>query len=333
MINNIQIKSFKCIENEDLDFGLLNIITGLNSAGKSSIIQAIQLFEQALNCEEETLRYYSFNVIRNRYLNAKEVQISLNGKKCSFVEKEFNFPDKSGISLKKNKNIFFLKEDRIGPRDSHANIESDDIGDDGEFILSLLYKHQSSPISQELVLAESETLAQNVDFWLEKIFDKHIELKVQKNTNPKELGATFTFDELDGILPTQLGAGLSYAASVVIVCLRAKPGDVVVIQNPEIHLHPAAQSKMGEFLAFIASKGIQIIAETHCEHLINRIRYEVYSKQINSEDVKVFYKSDVQDPFIKIGLSSKGQYECNGNPVKFPSGFFDATLEQLLEIG
>ena len=335
MINSLKIKNFKCIDDESFVFGNLNIITGVNSAGKSSVIQAILLYVAAANSGNVPLTYYSFDVIKNRYLNAKELFIDINDVVCKFSPKMFNFGnDLLTNIIKKGENLFYLNETRIGPEDSAKHTDLDDIGDRADFVLSYLYKHKSDEISPELVRSASKTLSQNVDYWLQYFFEKNVELKVEKSPDPKILGVSFNYDELEDVLPTQLGAGLSYAAEIIITCLRAKPGQIVIIENPEIHLHPAAQSKMGEFLSFVAAAGIQVIIETHCEHLINRIRYEVYLGNIESNDVKIFYKKDCRTPFEKMGIfKENGRFNKAGEECDFPAGFFDATLRQLMDMG
>lgn len=84
---------------------------------------------------------------------------------------------------------------------------------------------------------------------------------------------------------------------------------------------------LGEFFSFIASAGIQMIIETHCEHLINKVQYQVYKKQIKKEDVIIYYKQTIQSHFEEIKLNDNGQYTTD-----FPDGFFDATLDNLLEM-
>lgn len=331
MINTLEIKNFKCLDDESFDFGKLNIITGVNSSGKSSVIQAILLFVEAVNSNKGVLNYYSFDVIKNRYQNPKEISIKINDGECKFKLKEFEAPE-NFENLKVNENVFYLKETRIGPDDTAKHSESDEIDSDANFLLSYLYKHKSEKIDNNLIQSDSDTLSQNVDYWLQRLFDRNVELKVEKTSDPKTLGVLFNFDELDGILPTQLGAGLTYATEIIVTCLRAKPGQIVVIENPEIHLHPAAQSKLGEFLSFIAAAGVQVIIETHCEHLINRVRYEVFSHKLSSDDVKIFYKENCRAPFYKMTVAEDGHFMKNGEQVDFPAGFFDATLDKLIEM-
>ncbi|MCI5188931.1 MAG: hypothetical protein D3905_03835, partial [Candidatus Electrothrix sp. AS4_5] len=125
----------------------------------------------------------------------------------------------------------------------------------------------------------------------------------------------------------------SCIAKVLIICLMAKKGDLVLIENPEVQLHPKAQAQLGVFFAFIASKGIQLIVETHCEHLINKISYQVYEDEISSDDVVIHYKPDVDQDFETILIDQNGEFnDVDGKVVSFPSGFFDATLADLMKM-
>ena len=109
---------------------------------------------------------------------------------------------------------------------------------------------------------------------------------------------------------------------------------MLLIENPEIHLHPKAQSRLGEFFAWLAQNGVQVIVETHSEHLINKIRYQVYKKILNSNNVTIYYKKSIKENFINININEKGHFiNENREKIQFPSGFFDSTLDELLEIG
>ena len=134
-------------------------------------------------------------------------------------------------------------------------------------------------------------------------------------------------DDLPNLSPQQLGVGVSYLAKTLIMCLRAKKGDLLMIENPEIHLHPAAQARLGEFFTYIASAGIQVLLETHCEHLINKLQYQIYKNCFECDKVVIYYKGGITNPFETIRITEAGRFETT-----FPEGFFDATLEELLEI-
>lgn len=350
MLNNFHIHNFKCLEKEDFEFGKLNIITGLNSTGKSSVIQAILYFSDWIFSdwiyEKGSSVSYAFDDLRNKYNNSREINL-----KIDTLEKPINiFMEENKIHIKysesediniivprKNENLFYLAEDRIGPLELEINKQSNSIGlihgDKGELVFSNYESLKSNPIDKNLVIGESSTLYQNVDYWLKKVLDVDVSL-LSKEVTSEKIKISYDFDELEGISPKNLGAGVSYLSKILIICLLAKPNDTIIIENPEIHLHPKAQSKLGEFFAFIASKEIQLILETHSEHLINRVRYEVYKEKLESEEVKLFYKETNRSPFIKLVLDNNGHYLGeNSERMNFPSGFFDSTLDELLEIG
>lgn len=71
---------------------------------------------------------------------------------------------------------------------------------------------------------------------------------------------------------TSVGVGVSQVLPVLTVCLLAEPGDIVLLEQPELHLHPALQMRLADFLLACVDSGRQIIVETHSEHLVNRLR-------------------------------------------------------------
>jgi predicted ATPase len=84
----------------------------------------------------------------------------------------------------------------------------------------------------------------------------------------------------------------------------------------------------------MAAKGVQIVVETHCEHLINRIRYEIYRKVLSAKDAVIHYKPGARDAFETMLINARGHYcDAAGQEKPFPGGFFDSTLAELLEIG
>lgn len=74
---------------------------------------------------------------------------------------------------------------------------------------------------------------------------------------------------------TSVGVGVSQVLPVLAVCLLAEPGDIVMLEQPELHLHPALQMRLADFLLACTDSGRQIIVETHSEHLVNRLRRRV----------------------------------------------------------
>ena len=333
MINNLKINQFKCLGDENLIFKNLTILTGLNSAGKSSVIQSILLMSHYFGDKKflsENLLDFTNN--RNKYLNAKAFSIEIDGI-CLTKNIEATNPQGNLPHFTIEQDIFHVDANRLGPEELALYSSENKIGKQGEFIFSYYEQNKSNVIEKSLIKsANSDTLQGNLDYWLSYILDCEVELSTERVAT-SHVKVSYQFNKLPAISPESLGAGTSYVAKILIVCLLAKKGNILLIENPEIHLHPKAQAKLGEFFAFIANNGVQVVLETHCEHLINQIRYEVYKNNIN--DVVIYYKEDSRKPFEKIEMDGTGHFirENKEDRNNFPTGFFNSTLKELLEMG
>jgi len=346
MIESIRIDGFKCISSASLDFQRLTLLTGPNSSGKSSVIQSLLLACSAFGQTNQTYLkevvkpFAQFEDVYCRFSNAQVVSFSLRSAGLEHVT-TLSATGLTGASTETSslpgyeESLFYLSANRIGPEEISQLNKELCIGQSGQFSLGLLEQRKDKPIHQDIVHpgAAAKTLKAQLAWWLSFILGEETEVRTEKVTSTA-VKTTFNANGMEGISPLNTGAGNSYALKLLILCLTAVPGDVLMLENPEIHLHPGAQSRLGFLLAFLASAGVQLVVETHCEHLINRIRYEVYKKRLSSTDVAIYYKPSAKEPFDMICVNSRGHY-CNEQQkeIPFPSGFFDSTLSELLEIG
>jgi predicted ATPase len=129
---------------------------------------------------------------------------------------------------------------------------------------------------------------------------------------------------------SELGIGVSQVLPVVVQCLLASPGELVLLQQPELHLHPALQQRLGDFLLACARSGRQIILETHSEYLISRLALRV------AEDPT----GQIGDDLFNVLLTEKGD---NGTEykqadidrygsIKWPTDFFDEGASEAYNI-
>lgn len=333
MINKIDISDFKCLHNEHLDFKPLTIITGLNSAGKSSLIQAL-LSLNSIAKNGQLLRDVisnSFDVVKNKYTNTKRVQITLTYNKDIYEYILQPSPHRSNASpitsLVLEENLYYLSSNRVGAEQFAKISPNYKVGINGEYLWGTFENEKSNALAEDLVKDENSfTLSMQLNYWLNYITGIKLELQTEKRMD-ESVEVKYKSDGLGDISPFQLGSGVNYLAKILIMCLRANKGDVLIIENPEIHLHPASQAKLGEFFTFIAKAGIQLIIETHCEHLMHKVGYEIYKKRYDAKDVVIFYKRGIRKSFEKI------EYKANGNfKTEFPEGFFDATIDEVLEM-
>lgn len=115
---------------------------------------------------------------------------------------------------------------------------------------------------------------------------------------------------------------------------EGKSNATIIIDKPETHLHPRFQFQLGKIFASLAARGIQLVIETHCEHLLSSLRYQVYKERLRPDDVIIYYKKDAETEFEAIHINRNGRYaDKEGRQRSFPAGFFDVSVHQLLEIG
>lgn len=123
--------------------------------------------------------------------------------------------------------------------------------------------------------------------------------------------------------PANIGYGLSYAFPILVAGLIARPGQIFVIDSPEAHLHPLGQSRMGTFLAMLAAAGVQIIVETHSDHVLNGVRLAIMRETLSSERAVIhFFNSRPRNENDPAHVVSP-RIDRNGNLSEWPTGFFD----------
>lgn len=332
MIKNIKIDGFKNLDNVDLDLKPLTVITGKNSTGKSSLLQAILIMTSFTDTSFFYQDYINsdFNSSRNKYTNAKVIDISINYGE-ELIRRVWNedslklFSPLSAPILEKN--MFYLSANRTGVEENAKIIPSLISGPTGEGLIGYLEANKSEVVADDLVkYPDSKTLSAQLNFWLSEIMCIPIEMNTEKRS-AANVEVRYKSDQIPGILPRQLGAGIGYVAKILILCLRSKRNDVILIENPGIHLYPLAQSKLAKFLTFIAANGRQVIIETHSNDIITKIRHCVYKGLIPDKDVTFLYKGGITKPFLQLNVDRNGSFD-----KEFPSSFFDATLKELLDM-
>jgi predicted ATPase len=127
---------------------------------------------------------------------------------------------------------------------------------------------------------------------------------------------------------TSVGVGVSQLLPVIVLCLLAKPGQVVILEQPELHLHPLMQQKLADFLLVCTQSGRQIIVETHSEHLVNRLRRRAVEDSSNSTSALVGLlfaeQADGETRYRASAINSLG-----GLDADWPSGFLNVGSDEI----
>ncbi|UQZ62135.1 hypothetical protein C2H95_06555 [Bacillus subtilis] len=349
MLDKITIEGFKSIDRLELDLKSLTVLVGMNSSGKSTIIQSLLLAVQNFSFNNGSplngllVSLGDFQEARNYIKNSKEINISLSNFETQNIV-NLKFLEKNGkVKLKKegkdkslsnllkyqNKKVRFLSSDRIGSRDIYDVNYSQitDIGFLGEYAIDYLEQHKSTPLD-DLLIKNKETggtLESQVNFWLRYIINGEIQTNSIEGTDSVKASYKIK-NNTRYFRPKNVGAGLSYLISIIITLLSSKPGSMNIIENPEIHLHPRAQSRLMEFMTFISNAGIKLIIETHSDHIFNGIRKSIYKKNLQVEKVATYYFDLNNDGLSNV---NKVKFNKDGKVLNYLEGLFDQFDEDL----
>jgi len=244
-------------------------------------------------------------------------------------------------------NFDFISADRFGPKLTYevSNTRKVKVGKYGEFTPFVLNEFKNELIRDSRVYFDQESqkthsLLTEVNSWLSYILDgMKIKTEVLESVNLSLLKLTnYPESELDFKSPMNMPYGASYVLSIIVSCLSKKiipnhighSGALVVIENPEAHLHPSAQSKLGQFLTIIANSGVQIIIETHSDHIINGVRIAVKRGLINNN--QIIFNSFSKGDSLGENIVEEINIDVNGKLNKWPKGFFDQYENDMMEL-
>lgn len=357
MIKTFSIENFKSHHKTILNFSKVNIFTGLNGMGKSSIIQALLLLRQSNKIDkglELNGDLCSIGVVEDAiYQSAEEdyIKFSINYNQDFFVWKFSANPtnindtflatlkdsvlpnDYSAINLF-NTNFQYISAFRNGPTDDyikntsaveHENQISKNEGR-CEFVVHYLDFFGKTSIKESLKKNPNEdaTLVYQVKQWM-----REISPNININIKPSGLNykIDYSFDRGEGQTPTldfkakNIGFGISYVLPIIVASLHAPEGSIVIIENPEAHIHPGAQAKLMELICKSAKNGVQFIIETHSDHIINGLLVATKNNIISTEDSSIYYfdRNEQKHATEAIHLPVLE----GGKIQRPPKGFFD----------
>ncbi len=183
-------------------------------------------------------------------------------------------------------------------------------------VISNWQQHQDDRLSELGVMLEMLGLTWKVE--TRQIDDTQVELRVGRLTHGERGGAR------DMVSIADVGFGLSQILPVLAALLTARPGQVVYLEQPEIHLHPKAQSALAKVLVDAANKDVRVIAETHSSLLLLSIQTLVAEQQIATDKVKLHWFKRREDGVTTISSADLDQAGAYGN---WPEDFADVALD------
>lgn len=222
------------------------------------------------------------------------------------------------------RNLTYITAERVGPREIYALEDrqaAQVVGPRGEHTLSVLYRVRADPIRDSLSIAGiPPTGLRQVEARMGLFFPGcRLDVQLIPQANALTLGIR-TSDETGFHRPVHVGFGLTQVLPIVVAAVSAREKDILLIENPEVHLHPAGQALMGKFLAEVAASGTQVIVETHSDHVLNGIRRAVKARILPPEQALLHFfrpRGGKLDQVVSPILDFAGNIDV------WPEGFFD----------
>lgn len=228
--------------------------------------------------------------------------------------------------------ISYIGPLREEPREFYYHDDDliDHIGNKGENAAFLLSKHADDSVEYtKFSLTEDGystevrrgTLRQAVNYWLCEVFELARELKVDRAKTNRYLYSVTLRNRDGGTIPiTHVGFGVSQIFPILVEGLRSSQAKrLIILEQPEIHLHPRVQSWLFDFIRTVPNASF--LVETHSDHFVNRLRRRV------AEDQTDKLLSDINLTFVNASpngaIYERLELSSSGSLTRWPSGFFD----------
>ena len=373
MLEQIGLRNFKAAQDICVRVAPMTLLTGLNSSGKSTVLQALALLRQSTVYEcisdivlyGELVQLGSATDVLTDGAESDSISVSLvvDGEswRCSFsadstgaVAAVESSPWLPAMFL--DDSFHFVQADRIAPKTmfsrSHTNSPlAGPFGGRGEYAIQYLASQQAADAEVSSIrrfdgshqaplfdkVAPTNRLIDQVSGWLQ-LLSPGVRVGVDSILGTDEYRLLYDYVGRSGVSesdkklrPSNVGFGLTYSLPIVVACLAAQPGSILLIENPEAHLHPQGQAAMAQLISRAVCDGVQVVVETHSDHFLNGLRLAVKNGLLASDKVAVHYFSrDVLTGFVDV--QSPAILE-NGRMSGWPKGFFDQwdnAIDQLL---
>lgn len=252
------------------------------------------------------------------------------------------------------KNFQYLDANRIEPQSIHKKsytsvVTNNNIGSLGQYTVDYLETKGDEDIEFDNCIHYKTVISNNnlgknfkdkrlknqVNLWMGEISpDVSIKttsvssdlVKLEYEFEQPTYGKTMPFK------PENVGFGISYSLHVVVALLKAKSGDLLIIENPESHIHPRGQAELGKLIALVAQNDVQIIIETHSDHILNGIRVGVKEYPELKKNTILFYFKKIVTPIEQYSKVTNIEIDKNGTLSEYPEGLLDEWSNQLSKL-
>lgn len=362
MISDIELTNFKCFISQGLRARELTIIAGGNAAGKSSIVQALLLLRQAYATQKsltsvplagQLVNLINATQILSINADTPEIKITVTDDKMDddfwlaipdamkadrqppcIVSDNFEIAERESALF--SDTFVYLNAARIIPQEEYSTRQNSDtdsrLGDRSGHrtvfrLIDAMDHNELLPIPA-LDLAGDGYVASNVSAWLSHIMGNDLTVSADGSFTEGRAALQFIPRGATAVSALNMAFGNTYILPILVGVLTAAPESLMIIENPEAHLHPKAQLRVGELLAKAAENGVQIFVETHSDHLLNGVRVSAAKGNIDVGKVAVHF---VNSKGTEHNITELELFQ-DGSLSAWPQGFFDEWEKALSEI-
>ena len=253
-----------------------------------------------------------------------------------------------------SENFQYLNANRVEPKSIYNKsytdvVTNNSLGNNGEFTAHFIETHGNVDVLFDNLLHKNtvvkdtttnvdivnKTLINQINLWMG-------EISPGVNIRTTSISSDFVlleyvfiqpnFGNTNRFKPENVGFGITYGLPVVTALLSAKPGQLIIIENPESHIHPRGQAELGKLIAKTAMNDVQIIVETHSDHILNGIRVAVKENDISKDKVAIFYYDRIVDASEQFSVVADISIDNNGELNEYPKNMLDEWSNQLFKL-
>ncbi|MDD1147597.1 DUF3696 domain-containing protein [Pseudomonas sp. TNT2022 ID357] len=371
MSRTLNIHNFKAFKDQSVEIRPLTLLSGLNGTGKSTTLQAIALLRQSMDANgfsnvhglllngELIELGVGADVLHNEHTDNDISFIVNTADSDDYYIYEATYSSASDVLPRKTSyrkgvpipglysdGFQYLKADRISPavhypKSHHTITVRKFLGVRGEYTAHYLNHYRDERVSDQVRLhplaPKKNGLLAQVNAWLQEI-SPGASVNVEAVPRTDFMRVEYTYGSTAGIRggdpfrATNVGFGLTYSLPIIVACLASAKGSLVLLENPEAHLHPKGQVAIGELIARAAAAGVQILVETHSDHVLNGIRIAVKEGLIPNTSVGLNFFSRADSS--SQPMNAQPEISPTGRISEWPEGFFDQwdkSLDRILD--
>lgn len=253
----------------------------------------------------------------------------MDKKNRTICSKEFEII-RDYLSRLSRENIKYLKALRLSDFiDKGAGVDNY-LGLPGEYTAAIIYKTWDNRIDFNKEKGERFKFSELFDLWVKKLLSSDYRIRSHA-VESKDKKYRVTIEEIQKgfqLNLNQVGIGISQLLPIIVLILTSKENDILLIENPEVHLHPKLQAMFVDLCLFAVENNRKLVVETHSEHVINRLRYRIKESPHYLEKVYVLFldKSEGEVKYTDVHIDKDGKIDF------WPENFFDQSYKDLLQL-